>query len=1509
MRKLYTSKTFTNSNSITLVLFAVLLISSVFSSYGQVTVPFTPRTSTSTPSQEIYTVKGDFSMIGNTNLTLASYSDTTNNDNDMIYVDIDGNTNTTFNSSSAELTFSIENGANPVCSKIVYAGLYWSGRAGSDEVFDVTKNGVTKTFNKRKVLINGPNNLEDYVEITANTVTDITEPNKNIYFPSGTEGNMYSAYAEITSYVQQNGLGNYFVADIATLEGDPDFTGYYGGWGMVVVYENSKMNWRDITVFDGHAYVTSGGGEEFIDISGFKAAQNGDVNIKLGVMGGEGDVGVPGDQFAILRQDNGTYEPLSHSGNTTGNFFNSSIVTGGNTRLPNLQNNTGLDIAMFDIDNTGNGIIGNGVPGPSTQSTRFRYNSTQDTYIIFNLTFAVNAYIPELEGVLNITSINGNTPTPPNILEPGQSSDYALQIKNTGTEATNNTIITIPLPDNVNPTNLNIISNTYLPFTTTNTPIYTTGPGFGSNGSIVWELGTLPKPADPDTVLADISFQLTVTTDCTMLSDPSFDPNVSLGGTIEGIGAISNVAFDFPLIQGYQTTGVCTGEPIPTPIMIAIDYIDYINEGPSIVCLAPISQTADTGVDGAIVTYITPVGTDNSTGAVTTQTAGLASGALFPIGTTTNTFLVTDATGNTATCSFTVTVTDDEDPSIVCLTPINQNVDFGICGAIVTYTTPVGTDNSTGAVTTQTAGLASGALFPVGTTTNTFLVTDATGNTATCSFDVTITDDELPVITCPQDISQTADSDQCGAIINIINPTAIDNCSTIFTFTGIRSDNLALSDAYPVGITTITWTATDEASNTSIPCIQTITITDDEAPVFVESLPLNMIVECDQVPIADVLSAIDNCNSINVTFNEEKTDGSCTSNYILERTWIATDNSGNTTTHQQTITVQDTTSPVLSLPANRTAECSADLSTIAFGTATATDNCDANPEVTFNDVKTDGACPGSYTITRTWTATDVCGNTVSANQIISTADTTAPEFVETALPEDITIECDAVPTAETLTATDNCGDATVEVSDVKINGNCSSNYVITRTWTATDACGLTRTHVQTITVQDTTPPVFVESLPENKTVECDTIPDAETLTATDTCSDATVTVNDIKTNGDCPNNYSIARTWTATDACGLTTTHTQVITVQDTTRPEFVETLPVNITVECDDIPTTETLTATDNCGDATVTQSDVRTNDDCPNRYTIARTWIATDACGLTTTHTQTITVQDTKAPEPTTSFEATLSVSCADIPDAPELEFTDNCSTNITIVFDETNSFDENALIDYEIVRTWTVTDECNNEATYTQTLSVTLDEIITEVNADDRCFDDGIVDLNSYLGDINTNGYWELIQGDAAATLTDNIFNPSTLELSEDFLPKDGGIDYRFRYTTTQDGCFNIMEVTMNINADCKVLPCGENDVVISKAITPNGDSYNESFDITGIELCGFTSQVKIFNRWGALVYESNNYQTGENMGAWNGQAHSSSIGSGSKVPNGTYYYIVTLKDSGLKPFTGPVYLGTK
>ncbi|NBL66129.1 hypothetical protein GV828_13090, partial [Flavobacterium sp. NST-5] len=79
---------------------------------------------------------------------------------------------------------------------------------------------------------------------------------------------------------------------------------------------------------------------------------------------------------------------------------------------------------------------------------------------------------------------------------------------------------------------------------------------------------------------------------------------------------------------------------------------------------------------------------------------------------------------------------------------------------------------------------------------------------------------------------------------------------------------------------------------------------------------------------------------------------------------------------------------------------------------------------------------------------------VSHTQIVTVEDNSAPTFNET-LPIDLTVSCDAVPVAATLSASDNCGTANVTFEEVRTNGTCAGNYSLSRTWTATDLCGNT----------------------------------------------------------------------------------------------------------------------------------------------------------------------------------------------------------------------------------------------------------------------------------------------------------------------------------------------------------------------------------------------------------------------------------------------------------------------
>jgi hypothetical protein len=153
------------------------------------------------------------------------------------------------------------------------------------------------------------------------------------------------------------------------------------------------------------------------------------------------------------------------------------------------------------------------------------------------------------------------------------------------------------------------------------------------------------------------------------------------------------------------------------------------------------------------VTYTPPEGTDNCPNPTTTLTAGLGSGAFFPVGITTETYQVVDLSGNVASCSFNVTVNDTEAPAVDCPANIEVSADPGLCEATATFGTPTFNDNCPGGTISQTGGPVPGSTFPVGPTAIEFTAEDAGGVQTVCSFDVVVTDDEDPVIACPADIS------------------------------------------------------------------------------------------------------------------------------------------------------------------------------------------------------------------------------------------------------------------------------------------------------------------------------------------------------------------------------------------------------------------------------------------------------------------------------------------------------------------------------------------------------------------------------------------------------------------------------------------------------------------------------------------------------------------------------------------------------------------------------------
>ncbi len=258
-------------------------------------------------------------------------------------------------------------------------------------------------------------------------------------------------------------------------------------------------------------------------------------------------------------------------------------------------------------------------------------------------------------------------------------------------------------------------------------------------------------------------------------------------------------------------------------------------------------QAADCGI--AVPTDLTTIGFPNmhiilningATGgaAPLVQIAGLPSGSVFPVGVTTNTFRGTDIAGNTSTCSFTVTVVDNQAPVITCPANISLPTPIGSCTVVVPYTV-TSSDNCPGVTQALTAGLASGSAFPIGVNTVSWRATDASGNISNCSFTVTVTDGQLPVIT-GQPTNQTV----CVGTTAVFSVTATNVVSYQWqTWTGPSGTpantwvNIAGANASALTLPAVTFSMNTNDYRVVINGLCTFNIISNFATLYVNPLP------------------------------------------------------------------------------------------------------------------------------------------------------------------------------------------------------------------------------------------------------------------------------------------------------------------------------------------------------------------------------------------------------------------------------------------------------------------------------------------------------------------------------------------------------------------------------------------------------------------------------------------------------------------------------------------------
>lgn len=641
--------------------------------------------------------------------------------------------------------------------------------------------------------------------------------------------------------------------------------------------------------------------------------------------------------------------------------------------------------------------------------------------------------------------------------------------------------------------------------------------------------------------------------------------------------------------------------------------------------------------------------------------------------------------------------------SIAC--PLNRTVSAnttqsGQPGAVVDF---AGDSESSGDCGTVTSSPASGSFFSVAGSPHTVTISSSTGG-GSCSFTITVTETPAPTIVCAANQTGTTSGSSNEASVTVNAPTAT---GTNVQVTGVRNDNRNLSDGYPVGTTTITWTAAecnnppdcDDPNARTASCTQLITVTSPDAPTI--SCPSNKT-----FPAADcagkTLTAGDigtpTATGSNVTITSRRSDdldltGDPYPVGTTAITWSATDDSGRIASCTQTITITssgaDNVPPTLNVPPDVSATTSSCTATLddELGVATASDNC-GSVNISRSGVPT-FACPTPTDPNRrcesfvfptgttiiTYTATDNAGNVTVGTQRVVVTESPAVNPTITA-PADVSVNtgagatsCGAVVSDATLgsaSANDNCPGVTVSRSPA---GNTFPVGNTTVIYTATDASGNTATDTQTVTVVDNTPPTI--TAPADSSANADAncqapVPDYRpSTTASDNCGNVTLSQSPAPGTlvGFGPHTVTI----TANDGNGNTNSDDVVFTVNDVTPPTI--TAPADSSAFADSVCLSPVpdyrpgTVAADNCGSVTLSQSPAPGTLVGYGPHTITVT--ANDGHGNTASDTVVFTVNDNTPPvftscptsitiEPTcpTGAKATYATPTA----------TDNCGATVT-------------------------------------------------------------------------------------------------------------------------------------------------------------------------------------------------------------------------------------------------------
>ncbi|MEM7572329.1 MAG: malectin domain-containing carbohydrate-binding protein [Bacteroidota bacterium] len=660
---------------------------------------------------------------------------------------------------------------------------------------------------------------------------------------------------------------------------------------------------------------------------------------------------------------------------------------------------------------------------------------------------------------------------------------------------------------------------------------------------------------------------------------------------------------------------------------------------------------------------VQPTATDNCSGVTTTSTTTVVPGDCTGNYTILREYTFTDGCGKQSTLLQTVNVTDEEGPVVTGGGQILGGLSDGDriqadcrdIGAILEdihyyQVTDNCDDNPTASLSYEYSDYVNCEFFGYAyTLTIIYTATDDCGNVGKTNIVVEFVDTTPPVLVGIPD-------DAC--VTSLPDPPVVTGADFCGAATVTLEESIPMDCGNGGTVVNRTWTATDACGNTSSATQQLIIQTGAEPVLAVfddqgVSIPsgglLQISADCEELDLgvrSYVLANLDDSGYCGIMGIEIEVDniveGDCAIEGYLQTGELvikARDVCGSEITYLVDYELLDTEGPRFDAPASVVLPCGETLVTPSVS-----DDCSEVISVTgvwLDDPTAD--CLGAVTYyTYEWTATDACGNSSVFEQEVRIRDEVGPVFLN--LPDD---ECQDPIDPNGVTAFDECSGVEVSVdfsmTETDLDG---CGQLITWTWTATDACGNTSEVNRYQQLEDGSAPILSVNhhlLPDAEdgdefTLECplprpgaNGYPDfgPDVISVSDNCPGAPELTLEVTRLGEseCTTPAYLGKysyVWTATDACGNSTSLTLYLTFEDNTGPLFYKLPPTKVYIYCDEeVPPVEAPEVLDVCSEVASFDFGSRVQE-TENGFKLFRIWTATDLCGNVSTYTQVVEYTD---------------------------------------------------------------------------------------------------------------------------------------------------------------------------------------------------------------------------------------------------------------------------------------------